>query len=59
MDGAGSIAAMLDSVDDALDRAREEREGLQSVKVSAADALLTGLVRVGVGGRRRRHVIRC
>ena len=48
MDGASSIASMLDSVNGALDRAREEREGLQSVKVSAADALLTGRVRVNI-----------
>ena len=41
-----SIAAMLDGVDDAIKRAHEERSGLQSLKASAADELLTGRVRV-------------
>ena len=45
------IAGMLDNVDAAIERAREERAALQSSKVSVADALLTGRVRVGkVGG---------
>ena len=41
-----AMAATLDAVDGALERAREEREAFQSLKVSAADALLTGRVRV-------------
>ncbi len=40
------IANLLDSVDDAISRVREERDGLQTLKTSAADALLTGRVRV-------------
>ena len=42
-----AIAAMLDGVDDAIKRANEERSGLQSLKASASDALLSGRVRVG------------
>ena len=42
------IARMLDAVDQALERAREERSGLQALKASASDALLTGRVRVGI-----------
>ena len=42
-----AIAGLLDCVDEAIERARWEREGLQSLKASAADALLTGRVRVG------------
>ncbi len=38
---------MLDGVDDAIKRANEERSGLQSLKASASDALLSGRVRVG------------
>ena len=41
-----TIATLLDSVDDATDRARRERDGLQTMKGSAADALLTGRMRV-------------
>ena len=41
-----AIAAVLDGVDDAIKRAHEERSGLQSLKASAADALLSGRVRV-------------
>ena len=41
------IATMLDAVDDAIERRRGEQDGLQSLKASAADALLTGRVRVG------------
>ena len=41
-----AIATMLDGVDDAIKRAHEERSGLQSLKASAADALLSGRVRV-------------
>ena len=41
-----AIAALLDGVDDAIKRAHEERNTLQSLKASAADALLTGQVRV-------------
>lgn len=40
-----AIAATLSSVDDAVERAREERAALQSSKASTADALLTGRVR--------------
>ena len=43
-----AIAAMLDAVDDAVGQAWGERAGLQALKASAADALLTGRVRVGV-----------
>ncbi len=44
-----AIAAVLDSVDDAIEKARNETDMLNSLKASAADALLTGRVRVGVG----------
>ena len=40
-----SIAAALDSVDEAIRRARQERDGLQSLLESAAEALLTGRIR--------------
>ena len=43
-----AIAAMLDSVDATIKRAREQCAALQSAKASTADALLTGRVRVGV-----------
>ena len=42
-----AIASVLDGVDLTLGKAREEREGLQLLKESTADALLTGRVRVG------------
>lgn len=42
-----AIAALLDGVDEAIGRARAERDGLQLLKESTADALLTGRVRVG------------
>ena len=42
-----AIASTLDSVDVAIERAREELAALQSSKASTADALLTGRVRVG------------
>ncbi len=41
-----AIAAVLDSVDAAIERAREERCDLGSLQASTADALLTGRVRV-------------
>ena len=41
------IAAALDGVDGTIERAREERARLHSLQASAADALLTGRVRVG------------
>ncbi len=41
-----AIAATLDSVDAAIEGARAERDALQSMKLSAADALLTGRVRI-------------
>ena len=40
------IATLLDGVDEAIERGRAETEMLQSLKASAADALLTGRVRV-------------
>ena len=43
-----AIAAMLGGVDDAIQRAHEEQDELQSLKASAADALLTGRVRIRV-----------
>ena len=46
-----AIAAMLDGVGEAIKQIRQGREYLQSLKISAADALLTGLVRVLVGDR--------
>ena len=46
-----AIAAMLDGVGEAIKQIRQEREYLQSLRISAADALLTGLVRVLVGDR--------
>ena len=42
-----AIATMMDGVDDAIKRTHEERSGLQSLKASASDALLSGHVRVG------------
>ena len=42
-----AIADALDGVDEAIEQARRERDGLQMLKSSAADALLTGRVRVG------------
>ena len=42
-----AIAAVLDGVEDAVERGRVERDTLQSVKAATADALLTGRVRVG------------
>ena len=42
-----AIAGLLDGVDVTLERARTERDGLQLLKESTADALLTGRVRVG------------
>ena len=41
-----AIAGLLDRLDETLDRARTERAGLQLLKESTADALLTGRVRV-------------
>ncbi len=43
-----TIAVVLDSVDGTIERAREKRAALQSLKASIADALLTGRVRVSV-----------
>ena len=40
------MVLMMDSVDEAIERGRTETEMLQSLKASAADALLTGRVRV-------------
>ena len=44
-----AIASLLDAVDNAIERGQAEREGLQSLKTSAADVLLTGRVRVSIG----------
>ena len=41
-----AIAGLDDCMNDATDRARQELRGLQSLKASAADALLTGRVRI-------------
>ena len=41
-----ATAAVLDCVDEAIDRGRSQTDGLRSLKASAADALLTGRVRV-------------
>ena len=41
-----AIAAALDGVDVTIDEAKRERDGLQLLKESAADALLTGRVRL-------------
>ena len=41
-----AIAAVLDGIDATIERAREEQDGLQLLKASAADALLTGRLRV-------------
>ena len=46
-----ATAKLLDGVDVTLAAARREREGLQLLKESTADALLTGRVRVEVGER--------
>ena len=42
-----AIAGLLNRVDDVVAEAKKERDGLQSLKNSTADALLTGRVRVG------------
>ena len=42
-----AIVDTVASVDETLDQAKTERAGLQSLKESTADALLTGRVRVG------------
>lgn len=41
-----TTASMLDSTDKAIERAREERDGLRRLKASTADALLSGRIRV-------------
>ena len=41
-----AIASVLDGVDEVIARGRRQRNGLQSVKGSTAEALLTGRVRV-------------
>ncbi len=46
-----AIAAALDGVDGTIERAREERARLHSLQASAADALLTGRVRVAAISR--------
>ena len=44
-----TIVATLTTVDKAIDRASDERGGLQALKASTADALLSGRVRVSSG----------
>ena len=44
-----AIATVLDGVDEAIERGRTQTNMLKSLKASAADALLTGRVRVGTG----------
>ena len=46
LDEQQAIAAVLDGVDGAIGWAREERARLHSLQAAAADALLTGRVRV-------------
>ena len=46
-----AIATVLDGMDVTIAEAKRERDGLQLLKESAADALLTGRVRVRVGER--------
>ncbi len=46
--GGWCWGALLDSIYDAIERARGERDRLQSLKASAADALLTGRGRVSI-----------
>ena len=41
------MAELLDGVDETIAGAKRERDGLQLLKESTADALLTGRVRVG------------
>ena len=43
-----TIVAVLDSVEEAAERGREESDVLQSLKAAASDALLTGRVRAAV-----------
>ena len=45
-----AIAVALDGVDEAIEQGGMETEMLRSLKASAADALLTGRVRVPLGG---------
>ena len=47
-----AIAGKLDAVNEAVERAREERAGLKALKASVSDALLTGRVRVEEGRQR-------
>ena len=42
-----AIASLLDTAELALEEAKRERDGLESLKESASDALLNGRVRVG------------
>ena len=41
-----AMAVALDGMDEAIEQARRERDGLQMLKSSVADALLTGRVRI-------------
>ena len=49
IDEQRAIAATLDGIDASVGQASEERARLQSLQASAADALLTGRVRVAGG----------
>ena len=43
-----ALAGALDAVGESLERAHDERDGLQSLKLAAADALLMGRIRTSV-----------
>ena len=47
-----AITVLLEGIKETIGRSREERDGLQSLKASASDALLTGRVRVGQSSQR-------
>ena len=47
LDEQRTIVAVLDGIDDTLDRSHTERDGLHSLGSSASNALLTGRVRTG------------
>ena len=49
LDEQRTIVAVLDGIDDTLDRSHTERDGLHSLESSASNALLTGRVRTAVG----------
>ena len=49
LDEQRAIADLLDGVGGTIERVRDEQGRLHSLQASAADALLTGRVRVGTG----------